>query len=162
MPENAQPPREEEMRRAIEAWNAGDFDAWLAEAHADFEYRPGIIVGPAEGEPIVYRSRDELRRFFDEWRGLREVYGHVEPVRARQVIGRIRQETVRDREYLRNRRGASGTALALGTLESIRYQSFRALGSIAGSRADRLPESVRKLLSLERHGGFESQVRHRT
>jgi ketosteroid isomerase-like protein len=62
-----QPPHEAEMRHAFEAWNAGDFDAWLADAHPDFEYRPGIIVGPAEGEPIVYRSRDELRRFFDEW-----------------------------------------------------------------------------------------------
>lgn len=105
-----------------------------------------------------YSSVELLRRFFDEWRGLREVYGHVEPVHPRQVIGRIRQETVRDREYLRDRKGATGAALALGTLESIRYQSVRALGSIAGSRADRLPPAVRRFLSLEGRGGFDSKL----
>jgi GT2 family glycosyltransferase len=106
-----------------------------------------------------YSSVELLRRFFDEWRGLREVYGHVEPARPRQVIGRIRQETRHDRQYLRETRGASGVGLALGTLESIRYQSFRALGSIAGSRADRLPATVRRLLSLEGRAGFEQYDR---
>ena len=48
-----------------------------------------------------YSSLELLRRCFDEWRGLREVYGHVEPAAPRRVIGRMRQETRRDRQYLR-------------------------------------------------------------
>src|SRR5687768_739234 len=69
MPEPVQPPPEEQemIRRAFEAWNEGDFESWLADAHPDAEYRPGIVVGPAEGEPIVYRGREELLRFFTEW-----------------------------------------------------------------------------------------------
>jgi ketosteroid isomerase-like protein len=55
------------IRRSFAAWNAGDFDGWLAEAAPDPEYSPGIVIGPAEGERVVYRGRDELRRFFDEW-----------------------------------------------------------------------------------------------
>ncbi len=55
------------MRHAFEAWNQGDHVGWLADTHPDFEYGPGIVVGPAEGERVVYRSRDELRRFFEEW-----------------------------------------------------------------------------------------------
>ena len=62
------PPLDREaIRRSFEAWNAGDFDGWLAEVAPDPEYTPGIVLGPIEGEPVVYRGRDELRRFFDEW-----------------------------------------------------------------------------------------------
>ena len=55
------------VRRSFEAWNAGDFDGWLAETAPDPEYSPGIVIGRPEGERVVYRGRDELRRFFDEW-----------------------------------------------------------------------------------------------
>ena len=58
---------EERIRRGFEAWNRGDFEGFLADAHPDIEYGPGIVVQRAEGEPVVYRGRDELRKFFDEW-----------------------------------------------------------------------------------------------
>ena len=61
------PPDKQAILRSFEAWNAGDFDAWLAEVAPIPEYSPGIVIGPAEGERVVYRGRDELRRFFDEW-----------------------------------------------------------------------------------------------
>ena len=94
MPDSTQPPLDEEMRRAFEAWNAGDFDSWLADAHPDFEYRPGIVVGPAEGEPIVYRGREELQRFFNEWHsawGMKLTIEQIEQVGDWMlVLGRAR------------------------------------------------------------------------
>ena len=64
------PLSEDRFRRAFAAWNEGDFDRFLEEAHPDLEYWPGIVVGRAEGEPVVYRGRDEIRQFFDEWHSL--------------------------------------------------------------------------------------------
>ena len=67
MPENDRALLEERIRRTFAAWNAGDFDGWLEDTHPDIEYGPGIVVGPASGERVVYRGPDELRGFFDEW-----------------------------------------------------------------------------------------------
>jgi ketosteroid isomerase-like protein len=58
---------EDSIRRAFEAWNEGDFEKLMALSHPDVEYQPGIVVGPAAGEPVVYRGRDEMRQFFEEW-----------------------------------------------------------------------------------------------
>jgi len=58
---------DERIRRGFESWNRGDFDAFVEDVHPDIEYVPGIVVSRAEGEPVVYRGRDELFRFFDEW-----------------------------------------------------------------------------------------------
>lgn len=95
-----------------------------------------------------------FRRFFDEWRGLREVYGHVEPVGPRQTPRRVVRELRADREFLRAE-GARGRPLAAGTLESLRYHALRAAGSALGSRADRLPARVRAWCSLEGRDTFE-------
>ncbi len=82
------------VRRAFEAWNDGAFEAWLANTHPDVEYRPGIVVGPAEGEPIVYRGREELQRFFEEWHsawGMKISADEFEQVGDRTLIlGRVR------------------------------------------------------------------------
>lgn len=103
-----------------------------------------------------YPGLSLLRRCFDEWRGLREVYGHVEPFGPRQTPRRIAREVRADREWLR-REGASAAELRAGTLEALRYHGLRALGSALGSRADRLPARVCARLSLEGRGGFEPQ-----
>ena len=69
MPDPAQPlPDLATIRRQFDAWNRGDFDGWLGDgAHPDVEYEAGILVGRAEGEQVVFRGREELRQFFDEW-----------------------------------------------------------------------------------------------
>ena len=95
-----------------------------------------------------------FRRFFDEWRGLREVYGHVEPFGPRQTPRRVAREVRADRAFLRAE-GAGGRTLAAGTLEALRYHALRAAGSALGSRADRLPARVRAWCSLEGRGTFE-------
>jgi len=89
-----------------------------------------------------YGPLDQLRRSFDEWRGLREVFGYKEPAGPRRHIHTIRREVRADR--------ASGKAAG-----SLRHHSVRALGSVLGSRADRLPSPLRRSLSLERRGTFE-------
>jgi rhamnosyltransferase len=99
-------------------------------------------------------SRDQFRRFFDEWRGLREVYGHVEPAAPRWVARRVAREVRADRAFLRSE-GVRGAPLARGTAQSLRFQLLRAAGAALGSRADRLPTAVRRRLSLEGRGGFE-------
>jgi len=39
-----------------------------------------------------YRSWDLFRRYFDEFRGLRETFGHVEPLDPRRTLGTLRRE----------------------------------------------------------------------
>lgn len=51
----------ETVQRAIEAWNADDLDAFLAEFDADFEWEPAIEPG-LEGEATTYRGHDGARR----------------------------------------------------------------------------------------------------
>jgi glycosyltransferase involved in cell wall biosynthesis len=95
-----------------------------------------------------YSTGDYFRRCFDEWRALREVYGHLESANLKRIASRLVREVRADRAYMRNQSG-SPLVLTIGTLRSFRYHLTRALASIAGSRADRLPGFVRRRLSLE-------------
>src|SRR3954471_865644 len=90
-----------------------------------------------------YPPRDQFRRFFDEFRGLREVYGHMEEAGPRHTLGTIRNQVVADRRWLRNQ-GVAGRELDRRTVESLGFFPARAAGSILGSRADRLPPALRK------------------
>jgi ketosteroid isomerase-like protein len=53
-------------RRAFEAWNRGDIDAWLQLQHPEIEWF-SEIAGRLEGAETVYRGRAGMRRFWDEW-----------------------------------------------------------------------------------------------
>lgn len=95
MPEPDSPqPDEDRVRRSFAAWNAGDLDGWLGEAHPEAEYGPGIVIGRTEGEHVVYRGHDELRRFFDEWHSVWHAelaLGAVERIGERiLILGRMR------------------------------------------------------------------------
>jgi ketosteroid isomerase-like protein len=58
----------ETIRRAQEAWNADDLDAFLAELDPEVEWHPSIE--PAlEGRETTYRGHDGARRAWDEYRG---------------------------------------------------------------------------------------------
>ena len=117
-----------------------------------YEPRAGVV------HSHDYPPVDRFRRFFDEFRGLREVYGHVEEAGPRHTLGTIRNQVVADRRWLRNQ-GVAGRELDRATLESLRIFGLRAAGSIAGSRADRLPAPLRGLLSLEGRKTFEPAER---
>ncbi len=76
-----------------------------------------------------YTALEHLRRCFDEWRGLREVYGWREPVNPRHLVGQLR--------------GAPTP-----------HHMLRLAGAALGSHADRLPPGLRQRLSLERRADF--------
>jgi glycosyltransferase involved in cell wall biosynthesis len=100
-----------------------------------------------------YTPAEQLRRSFDEWRGLREVYGWREPATpahlARQLRGALGQAR---RELIREGVPASRRERTLGAVGA--HQLVRLTGALLGSRADRLPVGVRRRLSLEHRAGF--------
>ncbi len=100
-----------------------------------------------------YPALEELRRCFDEWRGLREVYGWREPASPAHLTQQLRGALAQDRREL-IREGVS-TARRRATLAKAgRHHIVRLAGTLLGSRADLLPSRLRRWLSLERRAGF--------
>jgi rhamnosyltransferase len=100
-----------------------------------------------------YTTSEQLRRSFDEWRGLREVYGWREPASPAHLLSRLRGALGPAREQLI----ADGVSQATrwATLAAVsRYQLAGLGGALLGSRADLLPSSARRRLSLEGRPGF--------
>jgi glycosyltransferase involved in cell wall biosynthesis len=95
-----------------------------------------------------YRPLAKFRRSFDEFRGLHEVYGHVEGFGLGPTLGRARVEAQRDRAWRRSE-GVAGRQLDVTTLSSFASHLARALGAGLGTRADALPRPVRRWCSLE-------------
>ncbi len=100
-----------------------------------------------------YTTLQELRRCFDEWRGLREVYGWREPASpahlARQLrgaLGQARRAAIRE--------GASSNGHRTTLAAAGRHHVARLAGALLGSRADLLPATLRRRLSLEGRAGF--------
>ena len=89
-----------------------------------------------------YTRTEQARRWFDEFRALREVHGHVAPLHPRRVTGEVRAQVRADR------------AAGAGRLESLGYHGPRAVMAALGTRADRLPAPLRRRLSLEGRASF--------
>ncbi len=98
-----------------------------------------------------YSTSEQLRRCFDEWRGLREVYGWTEPAAPRHVARKLRGEIGAARRAARAEAplGAPTPVVAL-----TRHHVARSLGALLGSRAGMLPSWARRRLSLEGRAGF--------
>jgi rhamnosyltransferase len=107
-------------------------------------YVPDAAVVHSHDYPPLLR----FRRFFDEFRALREVYGHVEKVGVRHTLGTIRRGVARDRAFA----AARGEGEVVG--QSLAFHALRAAGAALGTRADRLPPAVRGWCSLERRSEF--------
>src|SRR5437764_10972769 len=105
-------------------------------------FRPRAAVVHSHDYPPVGR----LGRFFDEFRALREVYGHVEELGLRYTLGTARWAVIRDREFMR-REGAAARDIRRATLDSALFHILRAAGAAPGSRADRIPAPGRRGLS---------------
>jgi len=98
-----------------------------------------------------YTPGQQLRRCFDEWRGLREVYGWREPASPGHLLGRMRGELAAARRELSLAEApapARWRTLAAVTV----HNALRLTGAVLGSRAELLPARVRRVLSLERRG----------
>ena len=100
-----------------------------------------------------YSSIELLRRSFDEWRALREVYGWREPGGPRHVLRQLRGELGHARRELAGADVPRGRRYA--TLAEVsRHNVVRMAGALLGSRADVLPPLARRGLSLEHRASF--------
>jgi glycosyltransferase involved in cell wall biosynthesis len=111
-----------------------------------------------EPEARVLHSHDYppaqfLRRYFDEFRSLREVLHHVEPAHPVRTPLSVRGLARGDERWLRAR-GVDGAELRRAVAVSYRHHAIRQTGAIVGTRADRVPRPLRKVLSLEGRDSF--------
>jgi GT2 family glycosyltransferase len=117
-------------------------------------YAKAFVPAAAVWHSHDYTSTQQLRRAFDEWRGLLEVYGWREPLDPRRLLGALRGELGAASAELT--RSGAGYRTRLGTLLDVgAHQLLRLIGSVLGSRADRLPPRLRRSLSLEGRAGFQ-------
>jgi rhamnosyltransferase len=101
----------------------------------------------------AYTPSQQLRRCFDEWRGLREVYGWREPAAPAHLLSRLRGALGPARHALaRERVSRAQRALALAGVAL--HQLASLAGALLGWRADRIPPSLQRRLSLEGRAGF--------
>jgi glycosyltransferase involved in cell wall biosynthesis len=100
-----------------------------------------------------YPPHQFLRRYFDEFRSLREVLDHVEPAHPLNTPRTIRSLAQNDERWLRER-GVEGAELRRAVAVSYRHHAIRQAGAIVGSRADRLPRPLRRILSLDGRDSF--------
>ena len=117
-------------------------------------YAKAYVPGAAVVHSHEYTTVQQLRRCFDEWRGLREVYGWREPMAPRRLAGQLRgalrlaDDELAARSCSRVQRAATSVAVT-------RHHVARLAGATLGSRADRLPAELRRRLSLEGRASFE-------
>jgi O-antigen biosynthesis protein len=107
-------------------------------------YQPSAAVLHAHD----YGALEFMRRYFDEYRGLRESTGHVEAFGVLATARQVRAEVAGDRRWAAEQ-GLSGTEQASLTARSAVHHGGRRVFSALGSRADRLPAPIRGRLSLE-------------
>lgn len=96
-----------------------------------------------------YSIIESSRRWFDEYRGLREAVGEKHKASATGALSILRNSVKADRAWLTQDPRFGRLAGAIWTLRSVVYHSCRIVFGGLGARADRLPARVRSLLSLE-------------
>jgi glycosyltransferase involved in cell wall biosynthesis len=99
-----------------------------------------FVPGAAVLHSHDYSPLGQLRRSFDEWRGLREVHGMVAPASPVRIALTV-QRNVRDDVRALGRRQAPA---------SVVFHLMQSLGAALGARAVALPARARRALSLER------------
>jgi GT2 family glycosyltransferase len=146
-------------------------DAWEQVPFRDVPYaedrmlamdmlRAGYAKAYVPGAAVIHshhmRLVEQLRRSFDEWRALAEVYGWREPAAPAHLAGQIRGELGYARRRLRSEDRGLG-ALAPALVGVGLHHAARLAGAVLGSRADSLPAALRGRISLERRNGTEAQ-----
>lgn len=114
-------------------------------------YHPRAAVRHAHDYPVL----DFWRRYFDEYRGLRQTIGHVEPFALRASAGVVRRELAADRRWMREQGFTTSQQLRWGARGALHHGGRRVFSAL-GSRAERLPEPVRQSLSLERRADADA------
>ncbi len=121
----------------------------LIEAGFAKVYHPGARVLHSHDYP----PGEFFRRYFDEFRSLREVLGFVQPWGPKRTLWDVRGLAGADKRWLRAH-GVHGTALVKPLAVSVRHHALRMAGAIVGSRADRVPGPLRRRMSLDGREGF--------
>jgi O-antigen biosynthesis protein len=111
-------------------------------------YHPGAAVLHAHD----YGPVEFMRRYFDEYRGLRESTGHVEPFTPAAAVRHTAGAVAADRRWLAQR-DVAGAELARWMARSAVHHGGRRVFSALGSRAERVPAPLRRRLSLEGRDG---------
>ena len=118
-------------------------------------YAKAFVPAAAVWHSHDYTTLEQLRRCFDEWRGLREVYGWREPASPVHLAGQLRGALGQARRELIRQGVPAGRRRA--TLAAVSgHHVVRLAGALLGSRADRLPAGARRLLSLEGRASFRA------
>lgn len=94
-----------------------------------------------------------FRRYFDEFRSLREVLGYRQAWGPLRTAADVRGLVAADRRWLSSH-GVRGRAAAWPLAVSARHHSLRTAGAILGSHANRLAPALRGALSLEGRPDF--------
>jgi glycosyltransferase involved in cell wall biosynthesis len=116
-------------------------------------YAKAFVPGAAVLHSHDYTAIEQLRRCFDEWRGLREVYGWREPASPARLAAQLRGELGRARRELAD--AGVPPARRRATLATVsRHHVARLAGAVIGSRAELLPPLARRGLSLEHRASF--------
>ncbi len=138
-------------------------DCWEALRFADVPYaedqafaRAMLASGWAKAyvpEAAVLHAHDYppvqfMRRYFDEYRGLRSTLGHVEAFGVRSTARDVRAMVAADRAWMAQQ-GVEGAAARRWTGRSAVHHTGRKVFSAIGSRAHALPPGVQRRISLE-------------
>jgi O-antigen biosynthesis protein len=95
-----------------------------------------------------YGTAGFMRRYFDEYRGLRESTGHVEPFGGIATVSYVRRQVAGDRRWMAEQ-GLSTSARARWSARAVAHHGGRRVFSALGSRAESVPAPLRRRLSLE-------------
>lgn len=68
------------VRRSVDGWHRGDFDAWLQAPHPDIEFF-SAITRQAEGDQRGWRGPAGMRQFWDEWHSLWDLSIEISEIR---------------------------------------------------------------------------------
>ncbi|HEX3391763.1 MAG TPA: glycosyltransferase, partial [Solirubrobacteraceae bacterium] len=117
-------------------------------------YHPGAAVLHAHD----YGALEFMRRYFDEYRGLRETQGHVEPFHPIATTRQVGREVAADRRWMAEQ-GVSGLDRARWTARAVSHHGGRRVFSALGSRSERVPAALRRTLSLEGRDGAATDRR---
>jgi glycosyltransferase involved in cell wall biosynthesis len=110
-------------------------------------YHPGAAVLHAHD----YSPVEFMRRYFDEYRGLHESTGHVEPFSPASAVRQVAGAVAADRHWM-SERNLDGLQKARWTARATVHHGGRRVFSALGSRAEKLPPALRAGLSLEGRG----------
>jgi len=99
-----------------------------------------------------YGLVDFMRRYFDEYRGLRETTGHVEQFDLALTVRGAASAVAADRRWMYEHGINGGIDRTRWTTRAAAHHAGRRVFSALGSRAERLPRGLTRALSLEGRG----------